>query len=181
MFIYPNKPIRVQTLDTFLSLANDGLWVLQAKHDGDRALIEVDKDGVVTIYSRHNRVHADSAPWRHIADLPLARPFLLDGELVNKKLIIIWDYGVLAGKMVVSLPYAQRLQRILTLPDLSSIHGYTIKTVSSAAAQRKSVERLLSGGERVEGLVAKRLDAVDFWGISRTTEVPSMLKWRIKG
>lgn len=178
MFLFPNKPIPVATLDgLFKAIEGRPGWVLQPKHDGDRVIITVSETSKVTVFSRHQRVRANSADWDHISRLPLRQPFTLDGEIVNERLIIVWDFGFENGDMVASLPYQDRLYRVRSLPNLTSIAGFTIKPVISLSADERNVPKLLAG-ERAEGIVAKNLNARDLWGITATRENASQIKWR---
>jgi hypothetical protein len=98
--------------------------------------------------------------------------------MVNPKLLIVWDYGYESGRLVAATPYESRLERVLALPDLSSLEGYTIRPVQTLPVAERNAQKLLKG-DRVEGLVAKRKSARDLWGITGTKEVPSQVKWRV--
>ena len=177
-FLFPNKPVRVASIETFFSAikGRERDWVLQSKHDGDRAVITMDGEGVVSIFSRHGRLLTDGEPWGHLRKLPIKAPWTLDAELVTEKLIVVWDFGYESGRLVAGLPYESRLDRVLSMPDLSSLGGHTIRPVKTFPAHIRNIERLLNG-ERVEGVVAKKLTATDLWGITGTRDTASQVKW----
>lgn len=178
MFLYPNKPIRFRTLDALVEAIDLRKWIVQPKWDGVRILIHCDLEGNVTAWSRHKRVLPESAELEFVRHLPLPRPFYLDGELIRKtKRIVIWDAAILGGRTMLQTAYEDRLQSLqkaLAAPMIAS--GWRIEAIESYSG--KEYKKLCLRRGELEGLVFKDPSCTgQNWGLSRTCEHPSQLKF----
>lgn len=161
-------------------------WALELKWDGVRALAEVGPEGV-RVYARHGVPITSSYPeLQALSDLLAGHRAVLDGEIVafdggrpsfgrlqrrmhvphpTRRLLrsvpvryMVFDLLELDGMSLLDLPYVQR--RAL-LRDLELAAGPVEVPPHLPAADRGQVEELLeyTARERLEGLVAKRLDS----------------------
>lgn len=180
-FYFPNKPIRVYDPAKIVAtlLAGSGQWVVQPKWNGKRVEIECPAKGDVKLFSREgSEWHLDDQ-WGWLKNLPIPRPWFLDGELLKNGRIYIWDFAVLKGQPVFSTAYGPRfkcLQKML--PAAVEKGEHRIEVVESLPAG--SYEALLArkGEELLEGLVWKDLGATNLWGPRTTTTVSSQFKYR---
>lgn len=181
MFLFPNKPTRhynPKSLVPLLEPAQD--WVVQPKWDGKRVLIECDALGVVRFYGRLGQNFAGA--WGWLRDLPLPKPWFLDGEWLRDGRIILWDIGILDGIKVCKDPYGGRLEVLQkAIPESLTLFGQTLQCVETYPADQYQ-EHILDrkGVTGLEGCVWKNLKATNLWGIVSTSEVNSCFKYRFR-
>jgi ATP-dependent DNA ligase len=179
-FVFPNKPIRVYQPDVLTKFGLDG-WIVQPKWDGHRVLPYCDKDGKITAFSRHGRPLALAAnDWDWLSMLQIPRPWLLDGELTRSGRMIIWDYGVLDGDQSTSLPYDTRLTTLQAMLSPLKKGGKVIELVETLDASEYEKILAREGEPDLEGVVFKRRNAKNLWGLTSTSEVPSQVKYRFR-
>jgi hypothetical protein len=187
-FLYPNKPIRIFNLTETLATLNPEDWFVQPKWKGDRVIISIQKSGKITMWSRHRRILSRAGDDWNWLDLTWSgeRDALLDGQLLSDgQTIYIWDQIMENGEIVTTKRplYASYDRRCIIWGDLYMIghNGRTIKSCDNYNAEhwRFCIERHVEN-PNFEGLVFKRKDATDMWGITETKETPSQLKWRME-
>lgn len=172
-FCYPNKPIRIYQIVKLLTTLPLDRWVVQPKMDGRRVLPYCDIDGNITLYGRLNQKFKETRP--ELSKLDLPRPFLLDGELLRDGRIFLWDYALLGGQEVFTLPYQERLTRLQNVV-ISGIGAELIETLPADQYQT-----ILARGKKngLEGCVWKNKLATDLWGVFSTSENSSQFKFRL--
>jgi len=174
VFFYPNKPIEIFDPEGLLKkLGNLTHWRLQPKWNGKR--IEIHCNGEVRTYSREKREwYLDE--WKWLSELPLPKPWFLDGELLRDGRIYVWDYALIGGEMVFKTEYGPRIQQLKGL-SLSK-NGLVIECVKSLPATEYEVIMSQKDDEFLEGMVWKNLKATNMWGPHRTNKVSSQFKYR---
>jgi len=177
-FYFPNKPIRVYDPTKILGLLNPvESWVAQPKWNGKRVEISCDADGKITLFGRLGQRFPERWPW--LSDLPLARPWFVDGELLRDNRIYVWDFAVLGGEPVFRDTYEPRLRHLeKCLPNPLTVNGQTVACVEVIPAQGYKSLLLRRGDKMLEGIVWKSLRAKNLWGPHATTEVNSQFKYR---
>lgn len=175
-YIWVNKPLRVYNPLGILPKISG--WTAQPKYDGKRVLIACENNKV-TLFGRQNQKFKEERPW--LAELPFVQPFLLDGELLRNGNIYFWDYAIMGGEAHYRKRYRERWKQI---KDLQSVecggHRFALVDVVVAKDYQKLMEPSMSDFEAIEGCVFKNPDATDMFGIYSTSEVSSMIKYRIK-
>ena len=174
MFIYPNKPTRIYDVDSFASKLNND-WIVQNKWNGKRCVPFCDLSNKVMLYSRHNTILRDSSAW--LSELPISKPWILDGEILHDGKVIVWDCAMIGGNHLYNTTnYITRLEKLYSLIGRGFNNLSVIETVP--AHMYKSL--LLNKDPKMEGLVFKNKFAEDFWGVYSTKEVYTQFKYRIK-
>jgi ATP-dependent DNA ligase len=180
MFVYPNKPIRTYNPVGLLPALGDlSNWVVQPKWDGKRVEIECTETGTVTLYGREGQRFKERWPW--LSDLPLPKPWFLDGELLRDGRIFIWDAAILDGEKAYREAYGPRLELLQrAVPEPLTQQGQTIACIETLPAE--SYQQLLAreGEKGLEGIVWKSTKATNMWGVTSTTEVNTCFKFRFK-
>ncbi len=161
-------------------------WALELKWDGVRALAEVGPEGVRVLARRGVPITSTYPELGALADLLAGHRAVLDGEIVAfdrgrpsferlqrrmhvpdppRRLLrsvpvryVVFDLLELDGMPLLDLPYVQR--RAL-LEDLELAAGPVEVPPYLPASDREQVRELLeyTARERLEGLIAKRLDS----------------------
>ncbi|WP_119727450.1 non-homologous end-joining DNA ligase [Thermomonospora amylolytica] len=173
-------------------------WALELKWDGVRVVSSVTRDGVRAVSRRGTEVVARYPELSGLADLVHGHEVVLDGEVVafqggrpsferlqrrmhvahpDTRLIrqvpvryVVFDVLYLDGRSLLGMPYADR-RALLDGLELAAV-GTIEAPPYLHAADGGQVKELLeyTWEQRLEGLVAKRLDSpyrpgrrVDFW------------------
>ena len=177
-FIWPNKPIHIYNPWKLMGVLKPlSAWVVQPKWNGKRVEIACDEKGNITLYGRQGQKFPERWPW--LSDIPLERPWFVDGELLRDKRIFVWDFALLGGKSVFKEPYESRLAHLVEkLPKALTQDGQTVQCVETLPAT--SYEALLGreGDPFLEGIVWKNRAATDLWGVHSTSQVSSCFKFR---
>lgn len=173
MFLFPNKPIRIYNVPQFLQNINLDDWIVQSKWDGKRVLPSCDERGRITLHGRQGQVFKD-AGWSWLDQLPLPKPWLLDGELLRDGRMFVWDYAIFGGKKSYREPYFGRLKLLQTLP--CGLGKFQIIETKSAVEYKSILAPGKANG--LEGCVFKLKRATDLFGVTSTKETPSQYKYR---
>lgn len=177
-FIYPNKPTRIYTPGKLLTaLHKPENWIVQCKWDGKRVMIDCTALGAVTFWGREQQAWGPG--WGWLKDLPLERPWFLDGELLRDGRIIVWDFAIVGGQRCYKQPYGSRLaalRGILPSPITQDGKQFSLAETLPATEYQQLLDR--KGEPGLEGVVWKSLTATDLWGVTSTSTVGSCFKYR---
>lgn len=180
MFVWPNKPLRVYDIQSFLSKVDPNQWVVQPKYDGHRAHPICDTKGNVVVFSRYGKPLTRAGnKWGWLSMLPIPRPWMLDCELTSKGEMYVWDIAILGGEYVYQKSYGERFSW------LSLNLGTTYRHISSRLSLLESLPAkeyrsllLRKADKTIEGVVFKNTLSQDLWGPFQTKEHPSQIKYK---
>jgi len=178
-FYFPNKPIHVydpvKLMTTMGPVQED--WIVQPKWNGKRVEIACNAEGQITLFGRQGQFFKDRWPW--LGELPLPRPWFLDGELLRDNRIFVWDAAVLDGKPVYKSAYAPRLDLLQEkIPKPLTNGSQTLECIQTMPARFYGALLRREGDPLLEGIVWKNLNATNLWGPYSTNQVSSMFKFR---
>jgi ATP-dependent DNA ligase len=178
VFIWPNKPLRIYDPSRVRGFATP-TWIAQPKWDGKRVEIDCSMDGVITLYGRQGQLFPERWPW--LQELPLPRPWFLDGELLRDGRIFVWDFAIFAGRYAYRTQYGERLdtlQKAIGSPVTRG--GQTLACVETLQACDYETLLRRRGEPHLEGIVWKDRAATNLWGVTSTREVASCVKYRFE-
>lgn len=179
-FCFPNKPIRIFTVDAVMGAIDQQTWVVQPKWNGHRALPSCDIDGKVKVFNRQGSALAlakSNFAWLSMLDLP--RPWALDAELLRDGRMIVWDFSTLGGNLRIREPYENRLKELQALlPRKISKDRFSIEMIETLPVTKYRNYMLRRGEPELEGFVLKNSQASDLWGPYSTSENASQFKLR---
>jgi ATP-dependent DNA ligase len=175
MFFFPNKPIQIYSIEKLIPMLGD-FWVTQPKWNGKR--IEISCDEKLTLFSRERRQWF-LKEWDWLSELPLPKPWFIDGELLRDGRIYVWDYALIDGTQMFRSPYGPRLEQLQkALPQPLTHNGTTLECIESMPVTSYKEFLARQKDPMLEGIVWKNLKATDSWGPYSTTKVSSQFKFR---
>ena len=163
MYLYPCKPNSLTPESKlFDELDRDIGWIAEVKKNGWRALTITDKEGRLTLWTRHKTLLTGPSPELK-AELSGMIPAvsILDGEFINNRTkgvkgkLYLFDILMVEGKLLLDLPLRERRQILEGVVKESQ----DIVLARQVRVGKKQLYYQSIEGEENEGIVIKRLDS----------------------
>ena len=137
-------------------LANNPIYCAQAKHDGERRLIER-KDGIVNAINKKSLYVSVSSVIADAARELSSTDFIIDGEDMGS-VLIAFDLLRYDGNDIRHLPYKERYTLLKELIELSCNDAIRVTQIAVSTSEKKQLFMKLNT-ENHEGIVFKNMNA----------------------